>query len=61
MPPLYLTPLTGAVLVFIVVVCGHRFRMAWKEQPPGWQKRAWIYGIPALIGLLALGFLPLKF
>lgn len=61
MPPLYLTPLTGTVLVFIVVVCGHKFRMAWKEQPEGWQKRAWIYGIPALIGLLALGFLPLKF
>ncbi|WP_282159244.1 hypothetical protein [Shimia thalassica] len=57
----YLTPLTGSILVFLVVVCGHRFRKAWKEQYPGWQKRAWMYGVPALIGLLMLGFVPLEF
>lgn len=57
---LYLTPLSGALIVFAVVVCGHRFRLAWKEQAPGWQRRAWIFGVPAAIGLLALGFLPLK-
>lgn len=57
---IYLTPVTGAIIVFLVVVCGHRFRLAWKEQSPGWQRRAWLFGVPAAIGLLALGFLPLK-
>ncbi|TMV05656.1 hypothetical protein FGK63_16575 [Ruegeria sediminis] len=61
MPDLHLTPLTGALIVFIVVVCGHRFRLAWKEQTPGWQRRAWAFGIPAAIGLLVLAFLPLKY
>ena len=57
---LYLTPLSGAALVFAVVVCGHRFRLAWKDKAPGWQRRAWAWGVPAALGLLALGFLPLK-
>ncbi len=61
MPTLYLTPLTGTVLVVVVVICGHRFRRAWKEQDAGWQKRAWAYGVPALLGLLVLGFVPLKY
>lgn len=61
MQDLHLTPLTGALIVFVVVVCGHRFRLAWKEQAPGWQRRAWLYGIPAAIGLLLLAFLPLKY
>lgn len=58
---LYLTPVTGAALVFGVVVCGHRFRKAWKEQAPGWQRRAWGWGVPAAAGLLVLAFLPLKY
>ncbi|MDP5217232.1 hypothetical protein Q5Y75_08395 [Ruegeria sp. 2205SS24-7] len=57
---LHLTPVTGALIVFAVVVCGHRFRLAWKDQAPGWQRRAWLFGVPAALGLLALGFLPLK-
>jgi hypothetical protein len=61
MPEPHLTPTTGMILVFLVVVCGHRFRKAWKEQEEGWQKRAWIFGVPALLGLLALGFLPLEY
>ncbi|KUJ73215.1 hypothetical protein AVO45_15895 [Ruegeria marisrubri] len=61
MQDLHLTPLTGALIVFVVVVCGHRFRLAWKEQAPGWQRRAWFFGVPAAIGLLLLAFLPLKY
>jgi len=57
---LHLTPAIAALIFFGVVVCGHNFRKLWKEQPPGWQKRAWLFGVPAAIGLLALGFLPLK-
>ena len=50
----------AVVIFFGVVVCGHNFRMAWKQQPVGWQKRAWWFGVPAAIGLFALAFLPLK-
>ncbi len=57
---LHLTPVSGVLLVLIAVVCGHRFRRAWKEQTPGWRRRAWIYGVVAALGLLALAFVPLK-
>lgn len=60
MSELYLTPPVAALIFFVVVVCGHNFRKVWKQQPSGWQKRAWIFGVPATIGLLALAFLPLK-
>jgi hypothetical protein len=58
---LYLTPVTGAILVFLVVVFGHRFRDNWKKQEEGWQRRAWLFGVPAGLGLLTLAFVPLKF
>lgn len=57
---LHLTPPVAALIFFVVVVCGHNFRMVWKQQPQGWQKRAWLFGIPAAAGLFALAFLPLK-
>lgn len=58
---LYLTPLTGAALVFVVVVCGHLYRQNWKLQPSNARFRAWLFGVPAAIGLLLLAFLPLKY
>lgn len=57
----YLTPVTGALIVVIAVLCGHRFRHAWKAQGVGWQRRAWFFGVFAAVGLLALAFVPLKF
>ncbi|MCG7521594.1 hypothetical protein [Ruegeria sp. Ofav3-42] len=60
MSELYLTPPIAALIFFVVVVCGHNFRMAWKQQTSGWQKKAWLFGVPAGVGLLVLGFLPLK-
>jgi len=57
---LYLTPPIAVLIFFAVVVCGHNFRMAWKQQAPGWRRKAWLFGVPAGIGLLVLGFLPLK-
>ncbi len=58
---LNLTPVIGALIVVIAVVCGHRFRLAWKEQTPGWQRRAWVFGVLAGLGLLILAFVPLKY
>lgn len=58
---LNLTPAIGTLIVVIAVVCGHRFRRAWKEQAPGWQRRAWIFGLLAAAGLLTLAFVPLKY
>ncbi|MFD1696198.1 hypothetical protein [Roseibium aestuarii] len=57
---IHLTPLTGALLVLVVVACGHKFRDAWKKQEEGWRRRAWLYGVPAGVGLLMLAFIPLK-
>ncbi|MEM6464543.1 MAG: hypothetical protein AAF724_21800 [Pseudomonadota bacterium] len=58
---LYLTPLTGSVLVVLVVGFGHLYRDNWRKQGEGWRLRAWLYGVPAGLGLLALAFIPLKF
>ncbi|MGH1357498.1 MAG: hypothetical protein ACRBC3_01910 [Burkholderiaceae bacterium] len=58
---LYLTPLTGALIVVVTVLCGHWFRRAWKEQGPRWQRQAWLFGVLAATGLLTLAFVPLKF
>ena len=58
----HLTPLTGTVLLVLVALTGHRFRKAWKEreEDPNWAKRAWVYGIVAFLGLMALAFVPLE-
>ena len=57
---LYLTPVSGVILVVIVALSGHRFRKAWKEQEEGWKPRAWIFGVMAAAGLCTLAFVPLK-
>ncbi|WP_243614164.1 hypothetical protein [Shimia aestuarii] len=59
---LHLTPLSGTILVVIVVLAGHRFRKAWKERETdsGWKTRAWLFGLVAFVGLLVLAFVPLK-
>ena len=58
---LYLTPLSGSVILFIVVVCGHLYRQNWKTEHPKTRLRAWLFGVPAALGLCALAFLPLKY
>jgi len=66
LPPFFhdphLTPLTGTVLIVLVVLAGHRFRRAWKdrESDPRWHRRAWIYGVFAFFGLLVLAFVPMQ-
>ncbi|PID35934.1 MAG: hypothetical protein CR993_07095 [Rhodobacterales bacterium] len=61
MPDLTLTPLPATVIFVAAVIAGYAFRRAWKEQPEGWQKRAWISGLIAGIGFLTLAFIPLKY
>ncbi|MFK7966002.1 MAG: hypothetical protein AB8C46_18735 [Burkholderiaceae bacterium] len=56
---LYLTPLAGTLVFVVAVICGHRFRLAWKRQDAGWQMRAWCFGSMAALGLLILAFVPL--
>lgn len=58
---LYLTPPVAIMLLIVAVSCGHIFRDNWKNKPHNWKQRAWVYGCPACVALLALGFIPLKF
>ena len=46
-------------LFLLLVFSGRAFRQNWKAQGPGWRWKAWLYGMPALTGFLALAFLPL--
>ncbi len=59
--PFTLTPLTATPLFLLLIFCGRAFRQNWKAQEAGWQKRAWLYGLPALAAFLALAFIPLDF
>ena len=53
MSELYLTPPVAALIFLAVVVCGHNFRKDLESsRRQGWQKRAWLFGVPAGIGLL---------
>ncbi|MBG6159915.1 hypothetical protein IWQ52_006003 [Labrenzia sp. EL_159] len=61
MEEIYLTPLTGSILVILAVGSGHLFRDNWKKQEDGWQRRAWLYGVLSGGSLLMLAFVPLKF
>ena len=58
---IYLTPPIAVILLIIAVLCGHLYRDNWKKQPENWKMRAWMFGCPAGLALLALGFIPLKF
>lgn len=61
MVDLYFTPLVATLLFVAVVGFGYRYRENWKQQKEGWILRAWLYGIPAGMGILALAFVPLKY
>lgn len=58
---LTLTPVTGTLLLLVLVFCGRGFRQNWKAQEEGWVRRGWLYAIPVLISFTALAFLPLEF
>jgi len=54
-----LTPLSGTVLMLVLILCGRQFRETWKAQGPGWAIRAWAWGVPAALSFAALALLPL--
>ncbi|MEP3299269.1 MAG: hypothetical protein ABJO27_22800 [Pseudoruegeria sp.] len=57
MPDITLTPATGIALLLIMIFAGRAFRENWKAQAPGWQRRAWGFGLPAALSFFALAFL----
>ncbi|SLN43314.1 hypothetical protein PSA7680_02170 [Pseudoruegeria aquimaris] len=59
MDNLALTPLTGILLLLVMIFAGRAFRENWKAQEEGWQKRAWLYGLPAAFCFFALALIPL--
>ena len=47
------------ILLIIFIVFGRLFIVNWKNKKEGWQSKAWVNGIIALISFLILAFLPL--
>ena len=47
------------ILLIIFIISGRLFIINWKNKKEGWQSKAWINGIIALISFLILAFLPL--
>ena len=47
------------ILLIIFIIFGRLFIVNWKNKKEGWQSKAWINGIIALISFLILAFLPL--
>lgn len=56
---LTITPVIGIILLFIMIFCGRAFREIWKNQTPGWLRKAWIYGVAAFLSFLAIALIPL--
>jgi hypothetical protein len=54
-----LTPLTGILLLLVMIFSGRAFRQNWKTQGEGWVGRAWLYGLAAALAFFALALIPL--
>jgi hypothetical protein len=57
---LTLTPTAGVLLLLVMIFAGRAFRQNWKAQRPGWERRAWLLGLPATLAFFALAFIPLR-
>ncbi len=55
-----LTPAVAIALLIAFVLCGRLFRDAWKTRGPYWRLKCSIYGVLALVGFLAIAFIPLQ-
>ena len=53
------SPSNSLILLIIFIIFGRLFIVNWKNKKEGWQSKAWVYGIVALISFLILAFLPL--
>ena len=53
------SPSNSLILLIIFIIFGRLFIVNWKNKKKGWQSKAWINGIIALISFLILAFLPL--
>ena len=53
------SPSNSLILLIIFIIFGRLFIVNWKNKKEGWQSKAWVYGIIALISFLILAFLPL--
>jgi hypothetical protein len=51
---------TGVTLLLVMLICGRQFRETWKAQTPGWERRAWIWGVPVVLSFAVLVFVPLR-
>ncbi len=58
MPDISLTPISGVLLLLVMIFAGRAFRENWKAQKDGWQRRAWLFGVPAAGCFFALVLLP---
>ncbi|WP_424933793.1 hypothetical protein [Amaricoccus macauensis] len=57
---LTLSPTIAIVLLLVMLFAGRSFRLNWKAQEPGWEQRAWAFGVPAAIAFFALAFIPVQ-
>ena len=53
-----LTPFTATGIFILSCLCGHWYRRVWKAEGPLWQ--LWLFGLLAALGLITLGFVPLR-
>jgi hypothetical protein len=55
---LTLSPLIATVIFVLACLSGIQYRRVWKAEGPRWQ--LWLFGVLAALGLLIVGFVPLK-
>lgn len=58
MSELTLSPLIATVIFVLACLSGIQYRRVWKAEGPRWQ--LWLFGVLAALGLLIVGFVPLK-
>lgn len=60
MGELTLNPLSATLLLLVMLLSGSKFRVNWKRQEAGWERRAWVYAVPAVISFCLLAFIPME-
>lgn len=55
---LFLTPLAAVTIFVASCLAGYQFRRVWKAEGP--LRLLWLWGVLAAVGLLTLGFVPVR-